>query len=77
MTVSQQMSRDLAQRLDALEMRIAHQDREIEELNAVVSGQWREIERLKRELMRLDDRFAEMEVSAREGQRAEPPPPHY
>lgn len=64
------------QRLIALEERLAHQDHTIEELSAVITGQWREIDRLKRQLAMIDDQIAAVEQLARTG-KAEPPPPHY
>ena len=39
---------DDAERLEALEIRLTHQDRTIEELNAVVTQQWTTIEHLRR-----------------------------
>ena len=35
----------LGARIDALEMRVAEQDRTIEDLNATIIGQWKEIEK--------------------------------
>ncbi|AEQ52746.1 SlyX family protein [Pelagibacterium halotolerans] len=70
------MADNQEQRLIALEERLAHQDRTIEELSAVITGQWREIDRLKRQLAMIDDQIAAVEQLARTG-KAEPPPPHY
>ncbi|RDE08416.1 SlyX family protein [Pelagibacterium lacus] len=63
-------------RLTALEERVAHQDKTIEELSELIAAQWREIDRLKRQLQMVDDQLASVEQLARSG-RAEPPPPHY
>ena len=63
-------------RLDALEIRIAHQDATIEELNAAVTAQWAVIDRLKREVKQLAERTASVE-QAQPGDGAEPPPPHW
>ncbi len=40
-------------RLEALEIRIAYQDEVIEELNKTVTAQWKEIDRLTREVAGL------------------------
>ena len=40
----------LGARLDKLEMLSAEQERTIEELNETITGQWREIEALKRRI---------------------------
>lgn len=61
-------------RLDALEIRIAHQDKTIAELNEVVAAQWRRIETLERELKMLRE---EVRNSWPGRSEAEPPPPHY
>lgn len=66
---------DLAERLDALETRIAYQDQTIEELNATITTQWRQIDLLTRKL-------DQMEQQVRSGVHiadpsTEPPPPHY
>jgi SlyX protein len=65
---------DLAERIDGLEIRIAHQDRTISELNDVITEQWSRIEILERQIMRMREEMQNM-TPAREG--PEPPPPHY
>ncbi|MDP3493935.1 MAG: SlyX family protein [Hyphomonadaceae bacterium] len=64
-------------RLDALEIRIAHQDEAIEDLNGMITAQWKEIDRLTRELAKLEDRLASAEVSMGSEPGEEPPPPHW
>jgi SlyX protein len=67
----------LAKRIDALEMRLAHQDRTIEDLNETITAQWKEIESLTRQIARLGDQLQEVRDSAGAGEGPEPPPPHY
>ena len=64
-------------RLDALEARIAHQDQAIEDLNETITAQWKDIDRLKREVERLGDRVSSAEQSVGPDQGEEPPPPHW
>ncbi len=64
-------------RLDALEIRIAHQDQAIEELNQAIIAQWKEIDRLTRELVMLSDRLASAEQSIGPEPGDEAPPPHW
>lgn len=66
-----------SERLDALEIRIAYQDEIIEDLNKTVVAQWKEIERLTRELAMLADRVTRAEESGGPDPADEPPPPHY
>ena len=61
-------------RITALEIRIAHQDQTVAELNEVVTTQWRKIEALERQMGRLREEFQNSQQSAG-GE--EPPPPHY
>lgn len=66
---------DLRARLEKLEMLAAEQERTIEELNETITGQWREIELLKRRITKLDDELREVEAGL-----PAPPitkPPHY
>jgi SlyX protein len=69
------MSEALTARVDALEIRIAEQDRTIEDLNATVLAQWKEIESLNRHIARLGAQVQEIEGHLP----SEPdrPPPHY
>ena len=64
-------------RLDDLEMRIAHQDATIEELNAAVTEQWAIIDRLTREVMALKERASTVETGSTRAPGDEPPPPHW
>jgi len=61
-------------RLDALEIRVAHQDKVIADLNEIVTAQWRRIDVLERHLKLLREEF-QNSLPARDG--PEPPPPHY
>jgi SlyX protein len=65
------------ERLDALEMRIAHQERVIEDLNAALTEQWARIDALLREIARLQDRLRDAETRTASAAAPEPPPPHY
>jgi len=66
---------DIEARVEALEILTAHQERTIEELNEVISEQWKQLDALKRQLGRLDDQLREVEA----GMPAAPiqRPPHY
>jgi SlyX protein len=61
-------------RLDDLEMRLAHQDKTIAELNDVITSQWKAIDTLERKLRRLNE-----ELEAVQATEAPPiqKPPHY
>jgi SlyX protein len=65
----------LIARIDALEARVAHQDRTIEDLNETITRQWKEIDSLTRQVVRLGDQLQEVRERAPDG--PEPPPPHY
>lgn len=67
---------DAGARIEALEMRIAHQERIIEELNAAVTEQWKQIESLTRQVERMTDRLQQVGDNAAPTA-PEPPPPHY
>jgi SlyX protein len=65
----------LANRLDALETRIAYQDHTIDELNATITAQWAAIDALSRKVNLLDEQARA--VSNIADPRTEQPPPHY
>lgn len=69
------VSDDVSERIDKLEVRIAFQDRTIEELNTVVTEQWRVIDALRSKLQLLEDHAQAASLIA--DPRSEPPPPHY
>ncbi|MEO1039443.1 MAG: SlyX family protein [Pseudomonadota bacterium] len=62
-------------RIDQLEMRVAEQDRMLEELSEVMASQQKDIERLRARLTRSDDRIAELEAGLPNA--ASEKPPHY
>ncbi|RIJ24422.1 SlyX protein [Henriciella barbarensis] len=64
-------------RLNELEIRIAHQDQTIEDLNAAITAQWKLIERLERQVERLGERVADSENAAGQADPVNRPPPHY
>ncbi len=71
------MNEAISNRLDALEIRLAYQDEIIETLNKTVTAQWTQIDALKRDIARLNDRVQEAETRAPLPAQQEPPPPHY
>ena len=64
-------------RLEALETRIAHQERAIEDLNTTVTEQWKHIDALNKQIARFADRLQQIEDNAPSPGADEPPPPHY
>lgn len=68
---------NLVARIDALETRLTHQDLTIEDLNGALTRQWREIDRLVRQIAQLTERVQEVGASAGQTNGVEPPPPHY
>lgn len=67
----------LAERIDALEMRLVHQDEMIEDLNKTIIQQWKQIDLLTHRVGRLGDRLEAAKEGAGADPRQEPPPPHY
>ena len=65
------------ERLTELEMRVAFQDKTIQDLNEVVTRQQREIDRLARELEVVKSRLSGLAPSMVVPQHDEKPPPHY
>lgn len=64
-------------RIEALENRITHQERVIDDLNVSVTRQWDQIDRLARQLEQVTDRLARAEENVASPGGPEPPPPHY
>jgi uncharacterized coiled-coil protein SlyX len=65
----------LADRIDALEIRLTFQDETIETLNQTVTAQWLKIDALTRQIAGLSKRLEEAEAGAPGP--ANEPPPHY
>ena len=66
-----------ASRIDELEIRISHHERAIEALNTTITEQWKELDRLRRDVQRLSDRLANAEQAIGPEPGEEPPPPHW
>lgn len=65
----------LSERIDALETRLTYQDETIETLNATITAQWQQIDRLTRQVATLGERLQEAESHS--GGSSNEPPPHY
>ena len=76
MSVIDPPAAELEARLIALERHVAEQEKTIEDLNAMVTDQWRLIDRLKAEVERLKDRLGGVE-GAVEDLIPDQRPPHY
>jgi SlyX protein len=63
----------LESRIDELEMRTAHQDKVISDLNEMITAQWKQIEALQRQLRRLDEEVQALD----QGDVPVTKPPHY
>ena len=72
-----QETKDLLERIDRLEIRLAHQDQTIEDLNQAVIAQWKQLDEQRRQLARLGERIEIGEQRADLAGLPEPPPPHY
>jgi SlyX protein len=68
---------DTLARIEALETRVAYQERTIEDLNGALTGQWKQIDLLAKQVERLSNRIKSVEDSAPASAADEPPPPHY
>jgi uncharacterized coiled-coil protein SlyX len=66
---------ELSARIDALEERLTYQDETIEQLNATITAQWKQIDALTRQLAGLNERLQEAEGNAPAP--ANERPPHY
>jgi len=67
----------MKERLTELEVRVAFQEKTIQDLNEVVTRQQREIDRLAKELAAVKSLLAGLAPSMVIPQEEEKPPPHY
>ena len=67
--------KELSERIEALESRLAYQDQTIEHLNETITAQWKQIDALARQLAALNDRVQEAETNTPSP--ANERPPHY
>lgn len=65
------------ERLTELEVRVAFQEKTIQDLNEVVTRQQRQIDRLMQELEAMKSRLAGLAPAMVIPQEEEKPPPHY
>ena len=61
-------------RITELETKIAHQEKLLDELNEVVTGQWRDIDILKKKFVLLNEMIQQLDGKSSE---ADAPPPHF
>lgn len=64
-------------RLNDIEIALAHQDKVISDLSDVINDQWREIELLKRKLKETNNKIEELESSSGALDQANVKPPHW
>ncbi|UTW55125.1 SlyX family protein [Kordiimonas sp. SCSIO 12610] len=74
MTDKNQQFHELVSRQDELEAKIMFQQDTIDNLNSVVTEQWKLIDKLKLQIQKLDDQLYELETSDTGGIQK---PPHY
>jgi SlyX protein len=67
--------KEIRERIDALEARSMYQEETIEQLNATITAQWKQIDVLTRQLAALTERLQEAEANAPAP--ASERPPHY
>ncbi len=65
----------LSERIDALESRLMYQDETIDQLNAAITAQWKQIDALTRQVAALGERLQQAEANAPAS--ANERPPHY
>jgi SlyX protein len=61
-------------RLEDLEVRLAHQEKMIVDLNEIVTAQWKRLDFLEQQMRQMRE---EMRNAAPPAEGEEPPPPHY
>lgn len=76
MTQKDETNMDVENRLVLLEELVAHQQAAIEDLSRQLTEGWKQAEKLRTELRRLNDRFQDMEDQTGSPP-ANQPPPHW
>ncbi len=71
------IEKTLSDRIDELEIHLAHQDEMLEDLHKAVAAQQTEIAELTRRLGALGSRLRAVEENTDAPPPVEPPPPHY
>ncbi len=71
------MDNALENRLIALEIRMAHHERTIDEMSDVLADQQRTIDLLTAQMRRLRDRMQDVESGFDRSPQDDKPPPHY
>ena len=66
----------LTARIDELEAKVTFQQDAIDNLNDVITSQWKIIDQLKSQVTKLDDQLYELEMSTA-GAPSNQKPPHY
>jgi SlyX protein len=61
-------------RITELEIKLAHQEKLIDELNEVVTGQWKDIDILKKKFVLLNEMIKQFDTKNSE---ADESPPHF
>jgi len=64
-------------RIEELEVRVAHQESQIDELNKALFDHWQLIDGLNKKLKHLNDKVSMIDERVPSGPGDEPPPPHY
>lgn len=63
--------------IDALQMRVAHQERQLDDLSDIVAAQSKQIDQLTRDLRILAERQRDLADTAFSQTQTDKPPPHY
>ena len=71
--IEAEMTETIEQRIEALEIHIAHQDQSIDDMNSVILVQRDEIERLTRRLNKMMGRVGDLEESMPAPESKKPP----
>ncbi len=66
-----------SEKIQDLEIAMAHQDKVINELSDVMNAQWKEIESLKRKLMETNNKIDELESNSGGDDQSNVKPPHW